>query len=89
MGNALLRKVASDGNKNARARVLDKFTVAQLKQNWIDSLSCPFPVDGDNIGSDSGGLDWVLGIDPDTSGALALLKPSDSGCTAQVCVMSF
>ncbi|XP_022890724.1 Holliday junction resolvase MOC1, chloroplastic-like isoform X1 [Olea europaea var. sylvestris] len=58
----------------------------QLKLNWLDSLSCPFldenenkcleSSDFSNVGSEPSG--WVMGIDPDISGALALLKPNDS-----------
>ncbi|XP_060197217.1 Holliday junction resolvase MOC1, chloroplastic-like isoform X1 [Lycium barbarum] len=43
---------------------------AQLKMDWLESLSCPFPyTEPLNTG-------WVIGVDPDTSGALALLKPN-------------
>lgn len=83
-----MRKESSgvDGSRKGRVRV--KFTNAQLKQNWIDSLSCPSMVDGGSVGCESAGLDWVLGIDPDTCGAVALLKPDVSDYTAQVCMMS-
>lgn len=30
------------------------------------------------------GSNWVVGVDPDVSGALALLKIDESGCSAQV-----
>lgn len=30
------------------------------------------------------GSNWVIGVDPDVSGALALLKIDESGCSAQV-----
>lgn len=43
---------------------------AQLKMDWLESLSCPFPC---TKPLNSG---WVIGVDPDTSGALALLKPN-------------
>ncbi|XP_058079027.1 Holliday junction resolvase MOC1, chloroplastic isoform X1 [Magnolia sinica] len=65
---------------------------SQLKEKWLDSLSCPFVErDGDlgidgvvTPGSDVG-PEWVVGIDPDVSGALALLKvDGDSGVSAQV-----
>lgn len=49
---------------------------AQIRENWLDSLSCPFP----NANKDAVS-EWVIGIDPDVSGALALLKPDQ---TAQV-----
>lgn len=46
---------------------------AQLKQNWLDSLSISPPklLEDSNSG-------WVVGVDPDASGALALLKPDHS-----------
>ncbi|PKI77214.1 Holliday junction resolvase MOC1, chloroplastic-like [Punica granatum] len=86
--NAAARKRSSGGSGNGRARVGDRVRVkvsdAQLKQNWIDSLSCPIADGGGDVSCGSGGLDWVLGIDPDVSGAVAVLKPSELGCTAQV-----
>jgi len=33
------------------------------------------------------GSKWFLGIDPDVSGAVALLKMHDSVCSAQVCTI--
>ncbi|GLU18918.1 hypothetical protein SLE2022_351940 [Rubroshorea leprosula] len=60
---------------------------AALKEGWLDSLSCPFPdksrFEEDTTRSNAGS-NWVIGIDPDLSGALALLKTDDSGCSAQV-----
>ena len=70
-------------------------TEAQLRQNWLDSLSCPFPEKIDynsssnsncssdllnfhGNGSPNLGSEWVIGVDPDASGALALLKPDHS-----------
>ncbi|CAN4123182.1 unnamed protein product [Withania somnifera] len=43
---------------------------AQLKMDWLESLSCPFPC------SKTLNDGWVIGVDPDTSGAVALLKPN-------------
>ncbi|KAI8525974.1 hypothetical protein RHMOL_Rhmol13G0272100 [Rhododendron molle] len=70
-----------------RARVSD----AQLKEKWLDSLTCPCPdaLLRPNSGvSDLGRSDsdspWVIGVDPDVSGALALLKNDDLGCSPQV-----
>lgn len=64
---------------------------AQLRENWLDSLSCPFPqkIDYSNgngsdllnfhgNGSANLGPQWVIGVDPDASGAVALLKPDHS-----------
>lgn len=75
---------------------------AQLKQNWLASLSCPFPQrtststtstapylgDGESSGSNAGS-NWVIGVDPDTSGALALLKGDDSPDSVQVILLLF
>ncbi|KAL2540948.1 hypothetical protein Adt_01926 [Abeliophyllum distichum] len=73
-----IRKVSTRASKIIDAQ--------QLKLNWLDSLSCPFLDENENkclknsdfgnAGSESSG--WVMGIDPDISGALALLKPDDS-----------
>ncbi|WOK93617.1 hypothetical protein Cni_G02317 [Canna indica] len=69
-----------------RARASD----ALLKEEWLDSLSFPFservwkvwPAADEEVESGSG-AEWVVGIDPDVSGALALLKPDGSGYSAQ------
>ncbi|KAL1555174.1 Holliday junction resolvase MOC1, chloroplastic [Salvia divinorum] len=55
----------------------------QLKLNWLESLSCPKSEnDGIQAPNDSepGNADtrWVVGVDPDLSGALAVLKPDNS-----------
>lgn len=72
----------------ARARVSD----TQYRENWLASLSCPFPDENERPGirmdsaESNAGTQCVIGIDPDISGALALLKTGDSGCSAQVVV---
>ncbi|XP_052197836.1 Holliday junction resolvase MOC1, chloroplastic [Diospyros lotus] len=80
------KSVALESNGRAKAKVSD----AQLKENWLASLSCPLPdkLNGQDVlhvcsrNSDS---PWIIGIDPDVSGALALLKTDGSdGCSAQV-----
>ncbi|CAL1403588.1 unnamed protein product [Linum trigynum] len=68
--------------------------VARLKENWLDSLTYPLPrlTEDDEPSTSPGGADssagpgsnWVVGIDPDLSGAIALLKTEDSVCSAQV-----
>ncbi|KAA8550043.1 hypothetical protein F0562_001727 [Nyssa sinensis] len=75
----------------ARGRVSAKVSDAQLKENWLDSLTCPFPerllrsdIETDVRPISAGSTEWVIGIDPDLSGALALLKTDDLGCSAQV-----
>ncbi|XP_027343488.1 Holliday junction resolvase MOC1, chloroplastic isoform X1 [Abrus precatorius] len=64
-----------------------KASDAQLKENWLDSLSYPFP-EKTHLFNDPTRIDdgskWVLGIDPDVSGAVALLKTHGSVCSAQV-----
>lgn len=64
---------------------------AQLKENWLASLSYPFPgnthlLNEDEEEQENEGSKWILGIDPDVSGAVALLKFHDSVCSAQVFV---
>ncbi|XP_047251526.1 Holliday junction resolvase MOC1, chloroplastic isoform X2 [Capsicum annuum] len=59
----------SPRNGVAKGRGCKGILENQLKMDWLESLSCPFPYTKDlNNG-------WVIGVDPDTSGALALLKP--------------
>ncbi|OMO89092.1 hypothetical protein CCACVL1_08024 [Corchorus capsularis] len=58
---------------------------AALKEEWLDSLSCPLPESQDDPTQINADINWVIGVDPDLSGALALLKPDpSSGCSAQV-----
>ncbi|KAL6524320.1 hypothetical protein OROGR_016754 [Orobanche gracilis] len=55
----------------------------QFRRNWLESLSCPWPnidknlgsEDSDSYNADSG---WAIGVDPDLSGAFAVLKPDNS-----------
>ncbi|KAH7674109.1 hypothetical protein IHE45_08G050300, partial [Dioscorea alata] len=59
-----------------------KISNLQLKDKWLDSLSLSPP------GGDEGVIcasepQWVLGVDPDVSGAVALLKPDGSVSAAQ------
>ncbi|XAR60278.1 hypothetical protein NMG60_11033579 [Bertholletia excelsa] len=78
-------------NLSSKGRVRAKDSDAQLKEDWLDSLSCPFPdkllrpngqiVNGCHSNSES---KWVIGIDPDVSGALAVLKTVDLGHSAEV-----
>ncbi|KAJ4724476.1 Holliday junction resolvase MOC1, chloroplastic [Melia azedarach] len=62
------------------AKVCD---AAQLKQNWLDSLTFP-PLHDLTTTQTNADSEWVLGVDPDLSGALAVLKTDQSGCSAQV-----
>lgn len=51
----------------------------QLRLNWLESLSCPRS-ENDEVNSGPGNADsrWVIGVDPDIFGALAVLKPDNS-----------
>ncbi|KAG2670991.1 hypothetical protein I3760_14G112600 [Carya illinoinensis] len=76
---------AALSSNGVASRVVEA-SAAQLKENWLDSLTCPFPDNSAPL-EDNGtnaGSDWVLGIDPDTHGALALLRTAESGSSAQV-----
>ncbi|XP_027919243.1 Holliday junction resolvase MOC1, chloroplastic-like isoform X2 [Vigna unguiculata] len=72
--------------KKRRVKVSD----TQFKENWLASLSYPFPEKTPLLNSEhdptqqNDGFKWVLGIDPDVSGAVALLKTNGSVCSAQV-----
>ncbi|XP_059429593.1 Holliday junction resolvase MOC1, chloroplastic-like [Corylus avellana] len=82
----LPRKAKTALSRNGvRDRVVKK-TAAQLKENWLESLTCPFPHESDPLNGNgtNAASDWVLGIDPDLNGALALLKSVESGFSAQV-----
>lgn len=71
--------------KSVKDRVV-KLTDGQLKKDWLDSLTCPSPRESNPLNGNgiSAASDWVLGIDPDVNGALALLKSVDSDSSAQV-----
>nr|CAD1839946.1 unnamed protein product [Ananas comosus var. bracteatus] len=78
-------------NGAVRVRSATRVLEAQLKEEWLGSLSFPFPDNGRSPAPDSNGggggesgAEWVVGIDPDASGALALLKPDGSAFCAQV-----
>ncbi|KAK4278852.1 hypothetical protein QN277_016639 [Acacia crassicarpa] len=74
--------------KGVRRRV--KESDAELKKNWLASLSCPLfektqlMDGGTDLNHNNEGSGWIIGVDPDVSGAVALLKYEDSGCSAQV-----
>ncbi|XWS73637.1 hypothetical protein CRYUN_Cryun02cG0145500 [Craigia yunnanensis] len=55
-----------------------------LKEGWLESLSCPLPDSGEGPTRTNADSSWVIGIDPDLSGTLALLKTDSSGCSALV-----
>ncbi|KAM3740490.1 hypothetical protein ACB098_08G102400 [Castanea mollissima] len=47
---------------------------AQLKENWLDSLTCPLKANGASTPTNATASNWVIGVDPDIHGALALLN---------------
>ncbi|PPD75376.1 hypothetical protein GOBAR_DD27715 [Gossypium barbadense] len=62
-----------------------KLCAAPLEAGWLDSLSCPSPhAAADDPTRTNADSTWVIGIDPDLSGALAFLKSDSSGSFAQV-----
>ncbi|KAE9598242.1 hypothetical protein Lal_00003980 [Lupinus albus] len=72
-----------------------KASDAELKHNWLASISCVSPSNTHIFNEDQHqqeittnkndeGSKWILGIDPDVSGAVALLKTHDSVSSAQV-----
>lgn len=73
-----------------RPEVSAKVSVSQLKENWLDSLSSPFLEKVNELGmgveenASSTFPKWVIGIDPDVSGALAVLIDDGSCLSAQV-----
>ncbi|XP_024030505.1 Holliday junction resolvase MOC1, chloroplastic isoform X1 [Morus notabilis] len=82
---------ASKSGVRNRVKVGVKASEAELKENWLASLSCPLPKRFGGLGGDGeesdiaiAGSDWVIGIDPDTHGALAVLKGNGPDCSAQV-----
>ncbi|KAF6175280.1 hypothetical protein GIB67_000601 [Kingdonia uniflora] len=77
----VLSKLFSIESCRKRDSVSVKVRDAELKENWLASLSCSEELRNVN----GSGLKWMIGVDPDLSGALALLKfQGDSVCSAQV-----
>ncbi|KAK4492334.1 hypothetical protein RD792_003138 [Penstemon davidsonii] len=52
--------------------------VNQLKLNWLSSLSSPLSNHSNDSGCCNADSGWIIGVDPDLSGALAVLKPDNS-----------
>nr|XP_043637843.1 Holliday junction resolvase MOC1, chloroplastic [Erigeron canadensis] len=76
---------------------ISKVSADELKQQWLNSLTCVPKTeslmlqheDDENCGNggvvfNNAGSPWVIGVDPDVSGALAVLKTDDFGFSAQV-----
>ncbi|XP_076884595.1 Holliday junction resolvase MOC1, chloroplastic-like [Bidens hawaiensis] len=60
-----------------KTKVTKGASADELKHQWLHSLTCPSSLvnqtDEDGVVSPQ----WVIGVDPDVSGALAVLKPYD------------
>ncbi|XP_057433880.1 Holliday junction resolvase MOC1, chloroplastic [Lotus japonicus] len=68
-----------------RRKVKASESDAQLKENWLASLSYPNRLNEEqDLTRKNDASEWILGIDPDVSGAVALLKTHDSVCSPQV-----
>lgn len=82
------RTAAAGGGAGARVRLSD----SEFREKWLSSLSSPLVVKCGEMedGGDGapvkipGGSGWVLGIDPDACGALAVLKGDGPDISAQV-----
>ncbi|KAK4419641.1 Holliday junction resolvase MOC1, chloroplastic [Sesamum alatum] len=78
------RKPRSNGSTRGSTRDRKvSLDAHQLRLNWLDSLSCPLPENDENRDAKDPDCcravsDWVIGVDPDLSGALAVLKPDNS-----------
>uniref|UniRef100_A0A166E3V8 Holliday junction resolvase RuvC n=1 Tax=Daucus carota subsp. sativus TaxID=79200 RepID=A0A166E3V8_DAUCS len=70
----------------SKKSVKDKVSESVLREKWLDSLSYPVSVASDTVelGANGSSSEWIIGVDPDVSGALALLKSDHSGFSAQV-----
>ncbi|RAL43127.1 hypothetical protein DM860_009909 [Cuscuta australis] len=70
---SVITGLRDSGKADGRARVrgIKEIQRAELRENWLDALSCPFPPAKPST-------EWVIGVDPDVSGALAILKPDQS-----------
>ncbi|XP_022756706.1 Holliday junction resolvase MOC1, chloroplastic-like isoform X2 [Durio zibethinus] len=76
----------SSSRRRVSARNSLKLSVdaATMNEGWLDSLSCPLPYNGEGPTQTDADSSWVIGVDPDLSGALAILKTDSSGCSAKV-----
>ncbi|KAK3032371.1 hypothetical protein RJ639_037089 [Escallonia herrerae] len=88
----LAQSCKKSGGVRESGRARAKASDAQLKETWLDSLTYPLPVKPVTFSSGTeepppcnSGSKWVIGVDPDACGALALLKTDeDSCCSAQI-----
>ncbi|KAD3639973.1 hypothetical protein E3N88_29196 [Mikania micrantha] len=81
----LLSKLFSTCSTKLRGgeiKAINRVSADELKDQWLNSLNCaPLLNENDETVSRN---QWVIGIDPDVSGALAVLKPYDLDASAQV-----
>ncbi|CAO2837408.1 unnamed protein product [Amaranthus hypochondriacus] len=77
---------APNGKPSTKTSTILKINSRILKENWLSSLSINGINSNRNEGVEvNGGLQWVIGVDPDVSGALSLLKFDCNGIiSAQV-----
>ncbi|KAK2977539.1 hypothetical protein RJ640_018181 [Escallonia rubra] len=88
----LAQSCKKSGGVRESGRARAKASDAQLKETWLDSLTYPLPVKPVTFSGgteepppSNSGSKWVIGVDPDACGALALLKTDeDSCCSAQI-----
>ncbi|CAM9002853.1 unnamed protein product [Rhodiola kirilowii] len=81
---SLSAKISKKGGVKAKAA-----DALHFKENWLASLSCPSlepncSSQEDDAVSINGASNLVIGIDPDLSGALAVLRTDSAGCSAEV-----
>ncbi|KAI3814283.1 hypothetical protein L1987_19034 [Smallanthus sonchifolius] len=73
---------------SGKINAVNSGSAAELKEQWLNSLNCPplLKETEPQIDQEATNVDsqWVIGIDPDVSGAMAVLKTYDLGSSAQV-----
>ncbi|KAL8200063.1 hypothetical protein R6Q57_011402 [Mikania cordata] len=68
--------------RGGEIKAINRVSADEFKDQWLNSLNCtPLLNENDETVSNN---QWVIGIDPDVSGALAVLKPYDLDASAQV-----
>lgn len=85
-------------SRTGKIEAISRVSADELKEQWLNSLTCPPLITetenqilqheegcgNDEVLSSNIDSQFVIGIDPDVSGALAVLKTDDSVCSAQV-----
>ncbi|KAM7523007.1 hypothetical protein LguiA_012909 [Lonicera macranthoides] len=80
-----IQKKKSTSNIGGRRVITKRRKVScdnQLKEEWLNSLTYPLLTKESGSESEEVKSEWVIGIDPDVSGALALLKTDNSGSSS-------